>query len=202
MKRILKNVFIFILLFVILILAVSSKVVKAKFPKGVFVAQGEDYIKKMEVGGKVTTTGDRVDASNGKNILAWNDKGHNLSWSIMVLKKGKYNVAIRYCQNRGGNSYRKLIIDGGKISNKAFDRIALVPTGGWSKSENNWNNIFVTDESGKPVEVEIPFGKHLFTFENLGGDGQDGASNFDLIAVMSPNTNLAVLGKADFKPKQ
>jgi hypothetical protein len=180
------------------LIAFSGVKAHSKFPDGVYVSEGEDYIKFRETGGEVLISSDRIDASEGKCITSWNDKGHTLSWSIFIKKKGLYKIAIRYCQNRSGNSYRKLFING-ILQDKSFEKIALPPTLGWSKTENNWNNLIINYETGDPVEVNFSWGVHIFTFENLGGDGQDGAAYIDLIAVLPTDADPNVLGKSGFK---
>ena len=164
------------------------------FPQDVYVVQGENYLKYTETGGRVLIDGNRKDASGGKCITSWNDKGHVLSWSVFIPEKGTYKIAIRYCHNRGGSSYRSLSVDG-NIPCDPFKKISLPPTGGWSRTENNWKNLVISDKSGKPALVHLSWGVHRLTFENLGGDGQDGAAYIDLIAVMPPDVNPKVLGK-------
>ena len=203
MVKYLKNSLIIAVVLAAMILSVSAKkeeVYKIKFPKGTFFVEAENFIKEKQTGGQVGFDS-RVEASNNKCILAWNYEGHTLEWKVDVYKKAKYYVGIRYCHNRSGNAYRKFMIDG-KIPNKAFERITLVPTGGWSKSENDWNNIFVSDETGKPVEVELGFGKHILTIANLGGDGQDGASNFDYIGFFPVGSKTTDMGPANPKFKE
>ncbi|MBN2544868.1 MAG: carbohydrate-binding protein [Spirochaetes bacterium] len=157
------------------------------------IIEAESYVKQ-EKGGVEKTSG-RVDASKDI-ILSWNNAGHKLEWKFYIAADGDYKVVFRYCHNRSGAAYRQMLIDG-QSPGKDFEKIKLVPTGGWSKDANDWSNFVIPSAGGSPAMVNLKAGEHTLTITNLGGDGQDGAANFDSIAFLPKDVDPAtVLGKA------
>lgn len=157
------------------------------------IIEAEKFVN--EKGGKVEVISGRVDASKDI-IISWNNAGHTLEWKFYIAQDGEYKVVLRYCHNRKGATYREVMIDG-KIPAKGFERVKLEPTGGWSKSANDWRNLTISDDKGNPILVSLKKGVHILTIKNLGGDGEDGAANFDKIAFLPKDEDPEkILGKA------
>lgn len=157
------------------------------------IIEAEKFVNQEK--GAVEIISGRVDASKDI-IVSWNNAGHKLEWKFYIATDGDYQVVFRYCHNRGGATYRQLLIDG-KSPGKSFDKIKLDATGGWSKSANDWRNLVIKDESGNVALVNLKAGVHLLSITNLGGDGQDGAANFDSIAFLPKDADVEkILGKA------
>jgi hypothetical protein len=160
------------------------------------IVEAEKYVK--EEGGSLKTADGRVDSSGNSCIMNWNDKGHVVEWNVEIPESGEYKMVFRYSGGRKWNIFREVKIDG-KIPADAFKQVTFVPTGGFTKDTNFWKNFTVTDSKGNPVLVTLSKGKHLLRIANLGGDGQDGAANFDSIGFLSKDVDSNVLGKPGAK---
>lgn len=156
------------------------------------IIEAESYFKQEK--GSVEKTSGRIDASKDI-IIAWDNAGHKIEWKFYIATDGEYKVVFRYCHNRSGTTYREMLIDGASPG-KDFEKIKLAPTGGWSKDSNNWSNLVIPSASGSPAMVNLKAGEHTLTITNLGGDGENGGSNFDSIAFLPKDADPAtVLGK-------
>ena len=119
-----------------------------------FAAQGLDQVRVYE------RTGCR-----GKMISSWEaTKGHWLEWEVPVATEGEYTIYLRYCS--GGKDPRRSLAIDGRSPGKAFDDMALPPTGGFCTSADNWS--FHAAGAGTPVHLTA--GTHRLRLANL-GDG-------------------------------
>jgi hypothetical protein len=157
------------------------------------IVEAEKY--KSEKGGSLKTAEGRSESSGNNCILNWNDEGHIVDWEFEIPADGAYKLVLRYSGGRSWDVYREVKIDG-NIPSKEFEKITLVPTGGFTKDKNFWQNYTVVDATNQPVMINLIKGKHLLTMANLGGeDEQDGAANFDCIGFLGKETDSNVLGQ-------
>jgi len=157
------------------------------------IIEAEDYVKQDK--GYVEKTSGRIDASKDI-IISWDNAGHKIEWKFLIAADGDYKVVFRYCHNRSGTVYREMLIDG-KSPGKDFEKISLIPTGGWSNDANDWKNLTIPAANGSPALINLKAGEHTLTITNLGGDGQNGGANFDSIAFLNKDVDpVTILGKA------
>jgi hypothetical protein len=157
------------------------------------IVEAENFLR--EENGAVTKTAGRIESSGNNCLLGWNNKGHAIEWEVVIPETGQYKIVLRYANGRNWTTLRSLTVDG-QVPAKAFERIELLPSGGFAKTENNWQNLTVVDERHEPVLVEMAQGKHQVRMVNLGGIGNDdGATNLDAIGFLGKTVDPNVLGK-------
>lgn len=158
------------------------------------IVEGENYIK--EEGGTVQKVGGRVGAT-GEMISYWDNKGHAVEYEVDIPETGSYKLVIRMCNGRMWVTYRDVMIDG-QYPSEAFKKIAFKPTGGFSKTSNDFINVTVSDAQGQPALVELAKGKHVVRITNLGGDGENGGSAMDRFGFLGKDVDPSVLGKSNY----
>ena len=104
-------------------------------------------------------------ASDGMAFKQWNRKGHALSWAVNVPQDATYAVQLRLCHISSEDVRRTIAIDGVSVNDgKPF----LLPgTGGWSNTEDNWRNIWLSHENRRPLLIPLKAGRHVFPMTNV-----------------------------------
>lgn len=185
--------FLLIALTIFLLLSTfSASNKKSKEPQKVIIVEAETV--KKEKNGEIKIMEGRPGSSGDKCIAYWDYENHSLEYEFKVPVTGEYKIFIRYCQGRGIDVYRDLQIDK-KYPNPALKKITLPDTGGWSKTEDEWNNFMVVDNDNKPVIVKLRAGKRRIIINNLGGSEQGikPSVNLDLIAFVEKNQDESAL---------
>ena len=158
------------------------------------IVEGEDYIK--EEGGSAQKVGGRVGAT-GLMVTSWDNPGHTIEWEVDIPEDGSYKLVIRLCNGRAWTTYRDVMIDG-QYPHEAFKKIAIISTGGFAKSSNDFINVTVSDAQGQPVLVELTKGKHVIRMNNLGGDSGNGGTGIDRFGFLGKDVDPSVLGKSNY----
>lgn len=139
---------------------------------------------------KVKITPDRPGTLGKLCVTGSNSAGHWLEWDIDVPADGQYQLVLRYSQGRDWNTWREVLIDG-QSPGAAFRKIELPSSGGFGRTEQEWKNIAVQD-GGKPALLKLTRGKHVLRITNLGGEGENGSANLDVIALLEPHADPAL----------
>ena len=116
-----------------------------------------------ETGGKVIV--ETKVASDGMAFKQWNRKGHALSWAVNIPQDATYAVQLRLCHISSEDVRRTIAVDGVSVNDgKPF----LLPgTGGWSNTEDNWRNIWLSHEDRRPLLIPLKAGRHVFMMTNV-----------------------------------
>lgn len=158
------------------------------------IVEGEDYIK--EEGGSGQKVGGRVGAT-GLMVTSWDNPGHAFEWEVDIPEDGSYKLVIRVCNGRDWTTYREILIDGQHPSD-AFKKVAIMPTGGFAKTSNDFINLTVSDAQGQPALVQLTKGKHIVRMVNLGGESGNGGTGIDRFGFLGKDVDPSVLGKSNF----
>lgn len=158
------------------------------------IVEGENFTK--EEGGTVTKVGGRVGA-NLEMITSWDNAGHAIEWEVDIPETASYKLVLRVCNGRAWTTYRDVMIDG-QYPADAFKKIAIISTGGFAKTSNDFINVTVCDAQGQPVLVELTKGKHIVRINNLGGEGGNGGTGLDRFGFLGKDVDPSVLGQSNF----
>lgn len=119
---------------------------------------GPDFV--AQEGGEVLVT-NRI-GGHGKIITAWEGRpGHKLTWEAPVAKAGRYRICLKFACARQGTT-RQFWVDGQQPFAEMAS-IAFPYTGGWSKSEDNWQYQILRDTQGAPLLFDLSAGKHTIS---------------------------------------
>ncbi len=128
-------------------------------------------------GGEVMVVSDRIGA-DGNIITGWEgNPGHTLTWEVMLEEAGQYALGLKFASSRQGTT-RDFFING----EQPHPEMAEVPfpfTGGWSRSEDNWEYAILRDEDGAPLRFGLEAGRQTIT-----GADRSGGLAVDLLMLI------------------
>lgn len=117
-------------------------------------------------GGEVTVC-DKPGAS-GQAIKFWDQEGHGLEYSFDLTQAGTYAVQLRMCATANTPLTRQVLIDGKPLA--GIESFLLPDTGGWSSTESDWRDVYLSDKTA-PALVDLTPGKHVLKLVNNCGTG-------------------------------
>lgn len=112
-------------------------------------------------GGEVTIC-DKPGAS-GQALKFWDKEGHALEYAFDVPQAGTYAVQLRMCATANAPLTRQVLVDGKALA--GVESFLLPDTGGWSSSESNWQDVYLSDKT-VPALVKLTAGKHILKLVN------------------------------------
>jgi hypothetical protein len=116
----------------------------------------------MEGGGNAQLREDKR-TSGGLSLSDWNNKGHWIEWEVGVPEADDYILVVRYATAR--NTIRALAVDG-----KPLPALRCGVAGG-SNATDQWACAALSDDSGKPLPLQLSPGTHRIRLENQDGGG-------------------------------
>ena len=144
--------------------APDMSAVKLLMEKAVTV-QAENFT--AETGGKVVV--ETKVAADGMAFKQWNEKSHALSWTVDIQRDATYAVQLRLCHFSSEDARRAVAVDG--VSVNGGEPFLLPGTGGWSNTEDNWRNVWLSHGDRRPLLVPLKAGRHIFTMTNVDDRG-------------------------------
>ncbi|MCR4572641.1 MAG: heparinase II/III family protein [Lentisphaeria bacterium] len=130
------------------------------------LVQAEDFTDENVPTDGTKVVADKKLGADGTALKLWDKDGHRLAWEVTIPQDGAYLLQLKACCAIVEGVNRIIKADG-----KDYGSFLFPYTGGWSTVQNDFKELFPSNNDGKPPVLNLKRGKHVIEMINEKGGG-------------------------------